>query len=57
MKLTLNAFESETNNLKIEIQMKHNDNKRLRERLDAIERDYQHVSYLLMKKKFFFRLV
>lgn len=41
MKASLSSFENETNNLKMEIQIKHADNKRLRERLDILERDYQ----------------
>ncbi|RNA09164.1 hypothetical protein BpHYR1_001033 [Brachionus plicatilis] len=41
MKAALSSFENETNNLKMEIQIKHADNKRLRERLDILERDYQ----------------
>jgi centrosomal protein CEP135 len=43
MKVTLNGLEAESGNLKIENQMKHADNKRLRERLDTIERDFQQV--------------
>ena len=41
MKANLSSFENETNNLKMEIQIKHADNKRLRERLDILERDHQ----------------
>ena len=44
MKLSLNAYENESNNMQIEIQMKNNDNKRLRERQEVLERDLQHVS-------------
>jgi centrosomal protein CEP135 len=41
MKMALNSFESETNNLQMELQMKHADNKRLREKLDVCERELQ----------------
>lgn len=43
-KLTLNSLESDCNNLQIEVQMKNNDNKRLRERQEILERDLQQVS-------------
>lgn len=49
MKMTLNSFENETANLKMEIQMKHADNKRLRERLDILERDFQQVNTINFK--------
>ena len=41
IKLNLNAFESESYNQRMELQMKHGENKRLRDKLDAIERDFQ----------------
>ena len=42
--MTLNAFETEVSNLKIEIQMKSSENKRLKDRVDTLERDNQQVS-------------
>lgn len=41
LKMTVAAFDSESNQLKIDLSMKHNDNKRLRERNEALERDLQ----------------
>ncbi len=43
MKMTLNQFETELSNLRIELQMKHAENKRLRERIDSVEKDNQQV--------------
>lgn len=42
--MTLNAFETEASNLKIEIQMKSSENKRLKERVDTLERDNHQVN-------------
>ena len=45
--MTLNAFENEASNLKIEIQMKSSENKRLKDRIDTLERDNQQVINLI----------
>jgi hypothetical protein len=43
--MTLNAFETDVSNLKIELQMKLSENKRLKDRVDTLERDNQQVNF------------
>jgi hypothetical protein len=55
MKMTLNAFETEASNLKIEIQMKSSENKRLKERIDTLERDNQQVNNIVQFKNYYLK--
>jgi len=55
VKMAVAAFDSESNQLKIDLGMKQNDNRRLRERNEALERDIQQhftgsVLFLLFNK-------
>lgn len=52
--MTLNTFETEVSNLKIELQMKSTENKRLKERFDTVERDNQQVKIIYV---FFFKFL
>jgi hypothetical protein len=50
MKMTLNQFETEVSNLKIELQMMQAANKRLGERVECVEKDNQQVLLVSLLK-------